>query len=170
MNIDNPWLTLAWRIVACAGVSAALWIYLGAAVAVPSAVLWGVALARPLMELTTGLAQGLRAVAYRDVEGHYYMHAGQPVEVLETDDARWLRAAALQRLLGDTNREDVFARRFGPGASRDGRRGRVYLRDEAVLAYLAQSSQAMSARRNGLRLFVEREVIDPHRRRRRAGA
>lgn len=166
---DNPWFTLAWRAAACAAVSGVLWYYLGLAVAVPTAVLWGVALAKPILEVTADLVGHLRSASLRDVEGVHYAHAGKSVEVIEDDDARWLRAAHIQRLLGDPATEAVFAHRFGADGSRREGRDRWYVRDEALIDYLEQSD-TVNARRNALRLFVLRDVMNPHRhRRRRAG-
>lgn len=160
-------LAIAGRIAAC---TLALWLAwrglgpIGIAVTAP---LWGIAFARPLIEAFGAFRRTAQHAALRDLEGRHYAHAGTSIDVIETDDARWLRAAHVQRVLGDRSDETAFARRLGPGQALEPRPGRWYLRDEALWEYLEQSSQAMDNRRNSLRLFVQRDVIDPHRRARR---
>lgn len=162
--------TVLTRAGACAALSAAVaWLF-GPVPAMTTAAVWGLALARPLYELVGEAVHATRAAALADVEGRHFAHAGFPIEVIEDDEARWLRAAQVQRVLADPAEESAFARRFGPTGSRAGARGRWYVRDEALVDYLQRSSRAMDARRNGLRLFVEREVIGPHRRARDRGA
>jgi hypothetical protein len=160
-------LTFALRIALCAAVCGLAWWLLGPAAALLSLALLGVLLAKPLIELTSASVGRVRDAALQDLEGHHYAHAGFPLEVIETPDARWLRAAPVQRLLGDTAPEASFARRMGPGEQLEPRPGRWYVRDEALASYLDRSPQAMDKRRNGLRLFIQREIIDPHRRARR---
>lgn len=162
----NPWTSLALRSVVCTAVSAPIAYWMGPAVALPTAALWGVLLAKPLFDVSASLVQQVRARSYAGVEGVYYQHAGRRVEVIEDDDARWLRASTVQQLLGDRAREAVFAHRFGPGGSRCEDRQRWFVRDEALIDYL-EDSDSIDPRRNALRLFVLRDVLNPHRHRRR---
>jgi hypothetical protein len=163
----KPAATWLLRGLACAIAAAVMWRALGAIGLVVTAPLWGIAFARPLIELTGAFWQRGRAAALHDLEGRHFAFAGITIDVIETEDARWLRAADVQRVLGDRGDEAAFARRLGPGQALAPKPGRWYLRDEALWDYLEQSSQAMDARRNRLRLFVQRDVIDPHRRARR---
>lgn len=160
---------LAWagRAAACALATWLVWRTLGPVGLVLTAPLWGVAFARPLLEAFSAMGRTARHAALADLEGRHFAHAGVRIDVIETEDARWLRAADVQRVLGDRSDEAAFARRLGPGHALEPRPGRWYLRDGALWEYLEHSSQAMDTRRNSLRLFVQRDVMDPHRRARR---
>jgi hypothetical protein len=160
-------LALAGRVAACLLGAALAWRFLGPIGLVVTAPLWGIAFARPLIEAFGAFRRTAQHAALRDLEGRHFAHAGTSIDVIETDDARWLRAAHVQRVLADRSDEAAFARRLGPGQALEPRPGRWYLRDEALWEYLEQSSQAMDNRRNSLRLFVQRDVINPHRRARR---
>jgi hypothetical protein len=160
-------LSMAGRAAACAAATALAWWMLGAIGLAVTAPLWGIAFARPLIDAASAFTHSARHAALRDIEGRHYAHAGVGIDVIETEDARWLRAADVQRVLGDRSPEPRFARRLGAGQALEPKPGRWYLRDEAVWDYLEQSSQAMDARRNAFRLFVQRDIIDPHRRARR---
>lgn len=160
-------LGLAARVAGCAFAAWGAWRVLGPIGLVVTAPLWGIAFARPLIETLGTLRRTARDAALRDLQGRHYAHAGVSIDVIETEDARWLRAAHVQKLLGDRADEAAFARRLGPGQALEPKPGRWYLRDEAVWEYLENSSQAMDARRNGLRLFIQRDIIHPHRRARR---
>lgn len=160
-------LGLAGRGLACALATWLGWQALGPVGLVVTAPLWGIAFARAVIEAAAAFGRRAQHAALRDLEGRHYAHAGVSIDVIETEDARWLRAAHVQRVLGDRSPEQAFVRRLGPGHALEPRPGRWYLRDGALWEYLEQSGQAMDARRNGLRLFVQRDVIDPHRRARR---
>jgi|APTNR8051073442_1049403.scaffolds.fasta_scaffold71643_2 hypothetical protein len=166
----NPYGLLALRLAVCIAASVAVYATLGGVVAVFTIPLWGVLLARPLIELASDLRQRVRGAALRDVEGRHFRWAGFPIDVAETADARWLRASQVQRILGDTAPEEAFARRAGAGQQLELRPGQWYVKDSGLVDYLDRSQLAMDSRRNGLRLFVQRQVIDPHRRARERAA
>jgi len=160
-------LTFIFRIGLCLGLAALAWWALGPAAGVLSLALLGLLLARPLIDLASASVRGVRRVALQPLEGRHYAHAGVSLEVIETPDARWLRAAPVQRLLGDTSPEERFARRLGPADHLQPQPGRWYVRDQALADYLDRSPAAMDTRRNSFRLFIQRDIIDPHRRARR---
>ena len=163
-------LTFIVRIGLCLGLAALAWWGLGPAAGVLSLALLallGLLLARPLIDLASASVRGVRRVALQPLEGRHYAHAGVSLDVIETADARWLRAAPVQRLLGDTSPEERFARRLGPAEHLEPRPGHWYVRDQALADYLDRSPAAMDTRRNSFRLFIQRDIIDPHRRARR---
>jgi hypothetical protein len=164
---DMTPLSLTGRLAACCAAVALGWWMLGPIGLAVTAPLWGIAFARPLIDAASAFTRSAQHAALRDLEGRHYAHAGVSIDVIETEDARWLRAADVQRVLGDRSPEPAFARRLGPGQALEPRPGRWYLRDGALWEYLEHSSQAMDARRNSLRLFIQRDIIDPHRRARR---
>ncbi len=163
-------LTFIVRIGLCLGLAALAWWALGPAAGVLSLALLGLALARPLIDLASASVRGVRRASLQPLEGRHYAHAGVSLEVIETPDARWLRAAPVQRLLGDTSPEERFARRLGPADHLQPRPGQWYVRDQALADYLDRSPAAMDTRRNSFRLFIQRDIIDPHRRARRQQA
>ena len=72
-------LRVAIRLMLCATVSWVLWRYFGLAVAIASAPLYGIALARPLIDLASDLRHATRAAVWRPLEGRHFVYRGTPV-------------------------------------------------------------------------------------------
>jgi hypothetical protein len=156
--------TILARTAGCALLFWWIWRTFGLAAAMPVVGLFGVALARPLIDLAEALGWQMRRAHWRDVEGRHYAYRGRPVAVVEDDEHRhWLRLADVRAIVGFTASDGALAVSY-PGRLRElGRPAAAHVRDDALLAHLAKERSPEAAR---LRQWVEREVAFPARRRR----
>ncbi len=139
-----------------------IWRTFGLASAMPVVALFGIALARPLIELAEALGWQMRRAHWHDVEGRHYTHRGRAVAVLEDDEhRRWLRLADVRAFVGFTASDGALAISY-PGCVRElGRPPAQYVRVDALLVHLAKERSPEAAR---LRGWVEREIAFPARR------
>lgn len=98
-------------------------------------------------------------VAARDA-GNYHAFGGVTLQV--EDDGRhvWLGGKGLLRVLGRHEADDVLAARM-PGQWRHDDQGRLLLRVEAVVDYLAHMPERTDPRVQKLRRYLERDVLHP---------
>ena len=155
-------LRLAIRLSLCAAVSWVVWRYFGLAAAVASAPLYGIALARPLIDLASDLRQATRAAVWRPLEGRHFVYRGAPVQVLEDDDhRRWVRAADVRRVVGHTATNGALALTYPGGWRRMGKPAEPHFSDEALIAHLMKQGTPEALR---FRHWVEREIAFPAQR------
>jgi len=156
--------TIALRLAICGGISWAVWRWLGPSQMVPTLGLFGVALARPLIDLAGALRDGMKQVQLAAVEGRHYAFRGRAVQVLDdADRRRWVRLADVRAIVGFTASEGALAISYPDGMRRLGRPAEPHLSEEALLAHLLKERTPEAAR---LRLWVEREIVFPARRER----
>ena len=139
------------------------WRLLGAVGLVVTAPLFGVALARPLMDLA-GLAwHGTRVQAWRPVEGRFYAFRGQPVAVVEdVSHRRWLRLADVRQAVALGRSDQALAHE---GAARVFEtEGDWHVEAEALLEALRREPGDRALK---FHHWVERDVAFPARQRRR---
>ena len=137
---------------------------LGLAGAMPVVALFGVALARPLLDLAEAIGRQMRHAHWRDVEGRHYTYRGREVAVVEDDERhRWLRLADVRAVVGFTASDGALAISYPQCVQQLGRPAAPYVRDDALLSHLAKERSPEAAR---LRLWVEREIAFPARRER----
>lgn len=161
--MDSPWLKVALRAPVCALATWLAWRGLGPVGLVVTAPVWGIALARPLIDIGAGSAGSLRALALRDVEGEFYAFQGRWIHVHEDEDGRWLRAAHVRRVVPGWPDDGVLLRLHPDGCRRLGRVAALYVGTAAVLAVL---DRAQAARTLKFKLWIERELVLPLRKRR----
>jgi hypothetical protein len=154
--------TIVLRGGACALLFWWVWRTFGLATAIPVAVLFGVALARPLLDLVEAIGGQMQRAHWRDVEGRHYAYRGREVAVVEDDERRrWLRLADVRSIVGFTASDGALASSY-PGAVRQlGRPPLPHIRVDALLAHLDKERSPQATR---LRRWVEREVAFPARR------
>jgi len=141
-----------------------IWRTFGLAAAMPVVALLGIALARPLIDFAEALGWQMRRAHWRDVEGGHYAYRGRTVVVVEDDEHRqWLRLADVRAIVGFTASDGALAISYPDRVRELGRPATPHVRDDALLAHLAKERSPEAAR---LRLWVEREVAFPARRRR----
>lgn len=147
------------RLLLCAVVSWVLWRYFGMALAVVSAPLYGVALARPLIELASRLRHAARAAVWRPLEGRYFVYRGTPVQVIEDEDhRRWVRAADVRAIVGHTASNGALALSYPSGWRTMGQPAGPHFSDEALIAHLAKERSPEALR---FRHWAEREIAFP---------
>lgn len=155
-------LRVAIRLALCGVVSWALWRVMGPALAVVSAPLYGVALARPLLDLASALRHATRAAIWHPLEGRHFVYRGTPVQVLEDDDhRRWVRAADVRRIVGHTASNGALALTYPSGWRVLGQPAEPHFSDEALIAHLAKESAPEALR---FRHWAEREIAFPAQR------
>lgn len=92
--------------------------------------------------------------------GHFHAFGGVTLQV--EDDGRhvWLGGKGLLRVLGRSEADDVLAARM-PGLWRHDDKGRLLLRVDAVIEYLAHMPDRNEPRLQKLRRYLERDVLHP---------
>lgn len=152
-------LKIALRLLACAGVAYLVWRGLGAIGLVVCAPLFGVALARPILELMEESAHTARRSAFRDVDGRHFQYKGTPLDVVEdTDSYRWLRLADVRKIVTALPADQVL-RSLHPEGLQDMRSARnPCIKAEALLQYLQKATDPGSLR---FKVWLEREVVMP---------
>jgi hypothetical protein len=125
--------------------------------------LFGVALARPIIDLVAASHHAGRAAALRSLGGRLYEHHGSRLDIAEDEDAaRWLVAADVRKVVTGLPRDEVLQRQYPDGAGTVGDDKKVRIRADTLLDYLRKSSDPASVR---FKVWLEREVIFPSRRR-----
>jgi hypothetical protein len=156
--------TIALRVAACALLSWAVWRWFGPAPMVATAPLFGIALAKPLIDLASEVRRAMHHAHWRDVQGQHYAFHGRPLRVLEDiEHVRWVRLADVRAIVGFTATDGALAVAYPDGVRRLGRPAEPYLRDEALLAHLAKERSPEALRLN---TWVGREIVFPARRER----
>ena len=152
---------IAWRLALCAAVSWLVWRWLGLVAFVVTAPLYGVLLARPLIDLMSDMRHQTRALVWRPLEGRHYVFHGTPVQVIEDEmHRRWVRTSDVRRIVGPGASDAALARLYPDGWQTFGSPPRPHLSDEALLLHLDKGSTAVAGK---FRLWVEREIAYPAR-------
>lgn len=160
-----PLLNIILRLSACFTVSYLAYRQVGPTTMMLTLPLWGAALARPIIE---GLPAMLRWAAHlhlRAWEGRYYEFDGQQVRVVSIRDTLWFAEQDVVVILGwapETVRRKLGRNDYGPLGE-----GRLMGFPEHALGRLLDGDARPQALR--FRLWMEREVIFPHRERLRRG-
>ena len=118
---------------------------------------FGVALARPLIDLFAEIGHHGKTHALAGLQGRYWSHRGARIDVAQDDEgARWLLAADVRKVIGGLPRDEVLGKQFGDRAgvveSVEGFR----IRADALGEYLQKSTDAASLR---FRTWLDREVM-----------
>ncbi|MEO5845846.1 MAG: hypothetical protein ABIQ33_13500 [Caldimonas sp.] len=156
--------SIALRLAVCAFVSWAVWRWFGLAAMVPTLPLFGILLARPLIELASALRDGMKKAQLAAVEGRHYAFRGRRVQVLEDPDRRrWVRLADVRAIVGITASDGALAITYRGGVRRLGQPAEAHVSEETLLAHLLKERGPEAVR---LRVWVEREIVFPARRER----
>ncbi len=157
-------VTFALRSALCAALSWLAWRYGGVFGLLGSLVIWGLALAHPLLDLFVEIPRQARAAVWRPLEGRHAVFRGRPVQVLEdADHRRWIRAADVRAIVGYTASDAALALTYPNGWRRAGKPSTPHFSDDALLAHLAKERSSDAAK---FRSWVEREIAFPARRER----
>lgn len=154
--------TIAIRLALCLLLTWVVWRWLGAASLVLTAVVYGIALARPIVDLASAIRHELRRANWHDVEGRHFAFKGRSVHVVEDADyQRWVRLADVRAVVGFTASDAALRLTYPNGWSLHGRPPEAHLSDEALLAHLAKERSPAAAK---FRQWAEREIVFPARR------
>ena len=156
--------SIALRLSGCVLLSWAAWHWLGLTSMVTTLPLFGVALARPLLDLAGALQRGMKHAHWHDVEGRHYAYRGRRVQVLDdADRRRWVRLADVRAIIGFTTSDSALAIAYCDAVRALGRPAQAHIVEEALLAHLGKERSPEAAR---LRAWVEREIVFPAQRER----
>jgi hypothetical protein len=152
---------IAWRLAVCVLVSWCVWRLGGLAPMVATAPLYGVLLAKPLLELMSDMRHQTRALVWRPLEGRHYVFHGTPVQVIEDDaHVRWVRAADVRRIVGFTASDGALALTYPNGWQLMGQPPEPHISDEALITHLRKESSTEAGR---FMHWVERTIAYPAR-------
>jgi len=153
---------IAWRLAICVAVSWSVWRIGGLVPMVCTAPLFGVLLARPVLDLMSDMRHQTRALVWRPLEGRHYVVRGTPVQVLEDDQCvRWVRVADVRRVVGFTSSDGVLALTYPNAWRLMGNPPQPHIGDEALLVHLRREGTADAGR---FMHWAERTITFPARR------
>jgi len=154
--------SFALRLSICVACSWSAWRFGGTELFVASLALFGLLLARPLIELASALRRRMRELAYRPVEGRFWAYRGTPVQVLEdAQHWRWVRAADVRKIVGFTASDGALALTYANRYGAMGQPSEPHFREDALIAHLAKERTLATLK---FRHWVEREVAFPAQR------
>ena len=152
-------LKIALRTLACAVVTYGIWLKFGTVSLVVCAPLFGVALARPILELMEEAAQATTRAAFRDLDGRHFHYKGILVDVVEDADSyRWMRLADVRKIVTGLPADQVLRNLFPEGLQDPPASKAVCIKAEALLQYLQKATDPGTLR---FKLWLEREVVMP---------
>ncbi len=127
-----------------------------------TAPLYGVLLAKPLLDLMSEMRHQTRVLVWRPLEGRHYVYRGMPVQVIEDDaHVRWVRAADVRGIIGFTASDGALALTYPAGWRQLGEPAQWHFSDEALLTHLRKENSAEAGR---FVHWVERTIAFPARR------
>ncbi|MEP6874402.1 MAG: hypothetical protein ABI887_08540 [Burkholderiales bacterium] len=152
---------LAWRLALCIAATWFLWRIFGPVSLVFTATLYGVLLAKPLIDLMSDMRHQTRALVWRPLEGRHYVFHGTPVQVIEDDThVRWVRAADVRRIVGFAASDGALALTYPNGWRMIGQPLEPHFSDEALIAHLRKETSREAGR---FMHWAERTVAYPAR-------
>ena len=152
-------LKIVLRLLGCAIVTYLVWRGLGPVGLVFCAPLFGVALARPIVDLVAESAQMAQRVGLRDLHGRHFVYRGTPIDVVEdAQQYRWLRLADVRKIVTGLPVEPVLRSLLPDGLQPMGPPANVCIKAEALQQYLQKVTEPNSLR---FRRWLEREVVMP---------
>jgi hypothetical protein len=117
------------------------------------------AVAPLLPSLLGGSVRAVRAIAYRDIEGRHYAYKGRSIQVHDDEAGdRWLRVTDVRKVVPGFPRDAVLLRIAPADVGRVAGRGELFLRAQALDAYLQRSQDDTALR---FRHWLHKEVIAP---------
>ncbi len=156
--------TIALRLAVCGLVVWAARRWLGNVAMITTLPIFGVALARPLLDLAGEIRDAMKAVRWREVQGRHYAFRDRTIRVVtDADRQRWVHLGDIRRVAGFTASDGALTITYPNGARRLGKPAELHLSDEALLVHLRKERSPDAIR---LCLWVEREIVFPARRER----
>ena len=155
-------LRILLRLALCCVASYVMWWKWGATGLAVSAPIFGVALARPIIDLVAEFSLLAKSVALADLEGRNFEFRGLRLDVAEyTDGYRWIALRDVRKVLPALPRDAVLRAQFPQDLVHDTGVKGERIRAEALLAYLRKATEVEAIK---FRNWVERDVVFPARR------
>ncbi len=126
------------------------------------AVLIGVAFSRIVIDATAALSWRFREFRLNPLAGTHYKFQNFTVHVMEDEDhCRWIATEEVRKIIGQLAGDQALAKLFPSGHQRMGKDQKGYLRDDALVAHLAQATTPQAIK---FKNWAERNVAFPARR------
>jgi hypothetical protein len=152
-------LRILFRLVLCAVASYFMWRRFGASGLAMSAPIFGVALARPIIDLVAEFSGLAKRVALADLEGRNFEFRGCRLNVAEHDDGhRWISVRDVRKVLPSFPRDAVLRSQYPADLVHDAALKGERIRAEALLTHLRKATETDSIK---FRNWLERDVIFP---------
>jgi hypothetical protein len=162
---DDRTATLPWRIIRSSAVCIVYyWLFkdlFGPGVWVFLALLAAHLFKRIIVDLLAEMGWQMRRAVLEPLSGKHYEFQSFQLQVVEDDDhCRWIPTEKVREIVGQLISDEALAQLFPCGHQRIGQAQKGYLRDDALLAYLAgaHSSQAIKFKN-----WIERNIAFPAR-------
>lgn len=139
---------------------AATWLFWrffeGPVALVIAAPLFGVLLARPIIDLVAESSYAGKAAALSGLHGRYFSHRGIRIDIAQDDDAgRWVLASGVRKVVPGLPRDEVLVKQFGERTGTvEGFEG-FRIRADALAEYLQKSTDTSSLK---FREWLDRTV------------
>ncbi len=160
-------LTTALLLTAAAAMTYVVWLWIGMVGVVVCAPLFGIVLAKPLLDALSACKALFRERTYRNISGRHYAHRGNLMDIQEDlAHDRWLRVADVRKVIRGLPNDPVLRRLYPADVQLWESPPVLRIRVETLLVYLEKITSAESLR---FRLWLEREVAMPARNRRKRG-
>jgi phosphate/sulfate permease len=150
---------VAWRLTACGLATALLWQVFGVFAVLFLSPLYGMALARPLLELVSHTRRLTKHAAYAGVHGRHYSYKRTAIRVVEDADFhRWLCLDHARKVVQGLPSDAFFERHCGARFQAMGMPAQGYVRADQLLELLAKATAPETLR---FRHWLAREVVFP---------
>ena len=152
-------LRILFRLVLCSVAAYLMWRKFGASGLAFSAPLFGVALARPIIDLVSEFSGLAKHAVLADLQGRNYEHRGHRLDIWEDEDGqRWVSVRDVRKILPSLPRDTVLRSQFPSDLLHDPRLKGERIRADTLLAYLRKSTETDSIK---FRNWLERDVVLP---------
>ena len=156
---------LIWRSVAAVAVCGGFYLLtnrlLGPIVWLPLAVVIGVAFSRILVDATAEWGWQMRRATLQPLAGIHYKFQTFTIHVIEDEDhCRWIATEEVRKVVGQLASDEALAALFPSGHQRLGKNQKAYLRDDALVAHLANATTPQAIK---FKNWAERNVAFPAR-------
>lgn len=155
----KPLLALSLRLATCVCIAWLLWRWLGATGLAVSAPVFGVLLARPVLNGLEGSHWLAKALALRKINGRYFSFKGMAVDIEEdTGGHRWLQISDVRKVIPHLPHDRTLQALYGEGVRPFGGSGVLRIQAETLLKHLDQARDPLSLR---FKVWLQRAVVHP---------
>lgn len=117
------------------------------------------AIARPVINLAGNIRQTVRERTWLPVHGTHFVFKDVTIHVLEDErHFRWVNLADARKVGGIHASEGALQSAYGQRLQRTGKPAQLWIRDDALIEYLARSTDAVALR---FRTWIDRQVAMP---------
>ena len=147
------------RLVLCSAGAYLFWLRFGASGLAFAAPLFGVALARPIIDLVSELSGAAKHAALADLQGRNYQYRGHRLDIAEDDEGqRWVSVRDVRKNIASFPRDAVVRTQFASDLKQDKALKGDRIRAEALLDYLRKATETDTIK---FRNWLERDVVLP---------